>query len=327
MARFSLAITALASSLATALIGVYPTEAQQPFPTKVIKIVNPLPAGSAPDVVVRLVAEQLSQLYGQQVIVENRPGANGLVAAQAVAAAPPDGYTLLLGVSAIFTVLPAQKDKIPIDVNRDLIPVGLMGGGAMYIAVSPKLGVSTLAEFIALAKSRPNEIVIGTNPAGTLPHFAALALAKKGNIPLIVAPYAKGGTMDAIKDIMGGHVHATIEAYAGLRGAVQSGDLKAIAVMSPERNPLLPTVPTAAETIPGLSAVGFMALVAPAGTPEPVVARLNDGLRSALMVASVKQRLDEFDMQKPILTPAATKALIESEERLWWPLVKEIESK
>jgi len=327
MPRFFLAATTLAIMLAAASISAAPVTAQESFPTKPIRIINPLPAGSAVDVVARMVGEQLTGLWRQQVVVENRPGAGGALAAQAVANAPPDGYTLLVGAGTIFTILPAQQNKLAIDVNRDLVPIGLMGGGAMYLAVPPSLGVSSLPEFVALAKSRPREIVVGTNGAGTLPHFAALALAKMGDVPITVVPYATGGTMAAISDIMGGRVHATIESMSALRGAVEAGDLKLIAVMSPERAPIFPDLPTAAETVPGLSAVGFMSLAAPAGTPEYVVRRLSEGLRYALQTPVVKQRLDEFDMQRPILTPAETKAYIENEEKLWWPLVKEIESK
>jgi tripartite-type tricarboxylate transporter receptor subunit TctC len=129
--------------------------------------------------------------------------------------------------------------------------------------VPPKLGVSSFAEFVAVAKSKPGEIVVGTNGAGTLPNLAGLALAKMGNIPVTIVPYNQGGTPAAIADIMGGRVHATIEAVFGLRGALQSGDLKLIGVMSPRPDPDFPEVPVIATTVPGFSAVGFMSLAAP----------------------------------------------------------------
>jgi tripartite-type tricarboxylate transporter receptor subunit TctC len=327
MPRLFLAVTTIATMLAVTSIVGGPAMAQETFPSRSIRVINPLPAGSAVDVIARMVGEQLTGLWHQPVVVENRPGAGGALAAQAVAGAPPDGYTLLVGAGTIFTILPAEQNKLTIDVNRDLVPLGLMGGGAMYIAVPPSLGVSSLPELIALAKSRPQEIVVGTNGAGSLPHFAALALAKMGNVPITIVPYSTGGTMAAISDIMGGRVHATIESMSALRGALQAGDLKLIAVMSPERAGIFPDLPTAAETIPGLSAVGFISLAAPAGTPGYIVRRLSEGLRHALQTSIVKQRLDEFDMQRPILTPEDTKAYIENEEKLWWPLVREIESK
>jgi tripartite-type tricarboxylate transporter receptor subunit TctC len=303
------------------LFGAMPSPAQVHFPEHPVKIVMPLPAGSALDVVMRLVGEQLARRWGQRVVIENRPGGIGLVAAQAVATAPPDGHTLLGGAAFIFTILPAGKDKLPIDVNRDFTQIGLIGGGPMYLAVSPKLGVSSLSEFAELARVKPQGILIGTNAAGTLPHFAALALARKGGIPVTVVPYGTGGTVEAIRDILGGRVHATIEAMSGLRGAIEAGDLKVIAVMSPER--ISDSLPTVAEAVPGLTAVGWMSLAAPAGTPEAIIRRLSDDLRTALEAPIVGQRLDEFGMRMAATTPAQTKAFVEGEQQLWWPIVKE----
>ena len=193
----------------------------------------------------------------------------------------------------------------------------------MFIAVSPKLGVATFPEFVALARSKPGQIAVGTNGAGTLPHFAGLVLEKKGNVPITVVPYNQGGTMAAVADVMGGRVHGTIEGVFGLRGPLQSGDLKLIGQMVPQREPEFPDVPAVAETIPGLSAVGFMSLTAPAKTPEHIIRRLSEGLSQALDSPSVKQRFAEIGVPIRNLTPAQTKAFIENEQRIWWPLVKE----
>jgi tripartite-type tricarboxylate transporter receptor subunit TctC len=313
----------LPAVLVAALIGVAPVMAQDSFPTKPIRIIIPTPVGSAPDVLARLVGEQLTGLLHQPVIMENRPGGGGIIAAQAVTAASPDGYTLLGGVTSIFTILPAQKAGLPFDVNRDFAQIGLIQRAPPYIAVPSRLGVGSLPELIALAKLRPHEMVIGTNGTGTLPHFAALALAKMGNIPITVVPYASGGSAAVITDILGGRVQAVIDGLAVLRGTLQSGDLKLIAVMSPERDPSFPDLPTVAETVPGLTAVGWMSLSAPIGTPEHIVRRLNEGLRRVLEMPSINHRFDELGAQVKIMTPAETKAFIESEQKLWWPIVKE----
>jgi tripartite-type tricarboxylate transporter receptor subunit TctC len=308
--------------VATSLVAA-PTVAQD-FPTKPIKIVLPVPAGSALDVATRAIADQLTARWGQQVLIEARPGAGGLIAGQAVANAPADGYTLVGGPASLFTILPAQKDKLPIDVNRDFAQVGMIvGSGIMFIAVTPKLGVSTFPEFVALAKSKPGQIAIGTNGAGTLPHFSGLVLEKKGGVPITVVPYNQGGTMAAVADIMGGRVHGTIEGVFGLRGPLQSGDLKLIGQMAPARMPEYPDVPTVAETLPGLTAIGFMSLAAPAATPEPILRRLSEGLRQALDSPSVKQRYADLGVPIRNMTPAETKAFIENEQKIWWPLVKE----
>jgi tripartite-type tricarboxylate transporter receptor subunit TctC len=247
-----------------------------------------------------------------------------LIAGQAVATAAPDGYTLVGGPASLFTILPAQKDKLPIDVNKDFAHIGMIVGSAvLFIAASPKLGISTFPEFVALAKSKPGQIAVGTNGAGTLPHFAGLVLEKKGNVPITVVPYNQGGTMAAVSDIMGGRVHATIEGVFGLRGPLQSGDLKLIGQMALTPEPEFPNVPTVAETIPGISAIGFMNLAAPAATPEPILRRLAEGLREALDSPKVKQRYADLGIPIRNMTPAQTKAFIENEQKVWWPLVKE----
>lgn len=324
MSRFLLSAIIPATVLAMASVGA---SAETIFPVRPIKILLPTPSGSAPDVIMRVVGERLTAHWGQQVIVENRPGAGGALAAQAVATAQPDGHTLLGAVGSIFQILPAQKEKIRIDVNRDLIQVGMVtGANPMFVAVSPRLGITTFPQFVALAKSKPQGILVGTNGTGTLPNFAGLAIAKKGNIPITVVPYAQGGTLAAISDIMGGRVQATIEAIAGLRGQLQSGDLKLIGVMSDGRDPAYPQVPAIAETVPGLAAIGFMSLAAPTGTPREVVLRLNETLNQALETASVKRRFAELSMPIKIATPEETKSFVENEEKLWWPMVRELEA-
>jgi tripartite-type tricarboxylate transporter receptor subunit TctC len=314
----------LIAMLVAVAIGVAPAKAQDQFPTKPIRIVLPVPAGSALDVATRAIADELTARWGQQVLVEARPGGGGLIAGQAVATAAPDGYTLVGGPASLFTILPAQKEKLPIDVNKDFAHIGMIVGSAvLFVAASPKLGISTFPEFVALAKSKPGQIAVGTNGAGTLPHFAGLVLEKKGNVPITVVPYNQGGTMAAVSDIMGGRVHATIEGVFGLRGPLQSGDLKLIGQMALTPEPEFPNVPTVAETIPGISAIGFMNLAAPAATPEPILRRLAEGLREALDSPKVKQRYADLGIPIRNMTPAQTKAFIENEQKVWWPLVKE----
>ena len=267
MVRKLLAATFLGATLAVAAIGPTSAAAEGKYPSRPVKIVVSLPAGAGPDIRARIIAEQLTKTWGQQVVVENRPGGGGLIGVQALLSAPADGHTLLVALASTFTILPAQKGNLPVDVNRDLIPIGLLGNKGLLVAVSPKLGVGTLAELIALAKKEPEKIIVGTNPAGTLPHMAARLLVELSKAPLTVLPYATGGTNEAIRDILGGRIHAVVEGRPGLKGALASGDLKALAVMSYERQLNALDLPTAAETVPGLTAVGWQALVAPKGTP------------------------------------------------------------
>src|SRR6476620_9519350 len=314
----------LIAMLVAVAIGVAPAQAQDQFPTKPMRIVLAVPAGSALDVATRAIADELTARWGQQVLVEARPGAGGLIAGQAVATAAPDGYTLVGGPASLFTILPAQKERLPIDVNRDFTQIGMIvGSGVMFIAVSPKLGVATFSEFVALAKSKPGQIAVGTNGAGTLPHFAGLVLEKKGNVPITIVPYNQGGTMAAVADIMGGRVHGTIEGVFGLRGPLQSGDLKLIGQMAPQREPEYPKIPTVSETNTGISAIGFMTLAAPAGVPESIQRRLADGLRQALDSPVVKKSYADLGVPIRNYTPEQTKAFVENEQKIWWPLVRE----
>jgi tripartite-type tricarboxylate transporter receptor subunit TctC len=323
MVRSFFAATIFAALFGATAIGPSQADEQDKYPSRPVRIVVTFPAGSSPDIRTRIIAEQLTKIWGQQVVVENRPGGGGLIAVQAVLSTAADGHSLLVAGTSTFTVLPAQKDKLPIDVNRDLIPIGLVANEAMVIAASPKLGVNALADLMALAKKEQHKIIIGTMAAGTLPHLAGRLLVERSKAPMTVLPYATGGTNEAIRDIMGGRVHVVIDGRPGLKGALDAGDLKAIAIMSSERQPSLPDLPTAAETVPGLTAVGFLALVAPKGTPTPIVQQLGDDLRKALEAPDVRSRIEQTGTPFRPIFSAELVRFVESEQRLWWPIVKE----
>jgi len=300
----------------------------QTYPTRPVKIVVPLPVGSTPDIGARIIAEQLTKMRDQQVIVENRPGGGGVIGVQAVLSAVPDGYTLFYGMASIFTVLPAQNNKLTFDVNRDLTPIGLTGAEGMVLAVSPKLGVNTLSELIALAKEHPYKFIVGTNPAGTLPHLAARLFVSLSQAPMTVVP-STGGTNEAIREIMGGRGHAVIEGLPGLvRSAIDAGDLKALAIMTPARVPTAPDIPTAAETLPGLTAVGWAALFAPKGTPQAIVQQLSEDLRKALEDPDFRARFETIGSTPfQAIYTAELARFIESDQKLWWPVVNDAELK
>jgi tripartite-type tricarboxylate transporter receptor subunit TctC len=257
-------------------------------------------------------------------VIENRPGAGGVLGVQAVLSAPADGYVLLASVSSVFTVLPAQKDKLPFDVNHDLIPIASTSSEGMVLAVSSKLGVNHLADLIALAKAQPNKLIIGTNPAGSLPHLAGVLFTKLAGAPITVIPYSRGGTSEAIREILGGRIHAVIEARNGLQAQIDSGDLKALAIMTPERVPATPNLPTAMETVPGLQAIGFTGIFAAKGTSDAIVQRLAVSIDRALNTPEIKTRLEQTGSPfQPRLTTDFAR-FIEAEQKLWWPVVKEI---
>jgi tripartite-type tricarboxylate transporter receptor subunit TctC len=294
----------------------------QTYPTRPVKIIVPLPPGSAPDVRHRLIAQALTQLWGQQVIVENRPGGGGIIGTRALLSDQPDGHTLLAALASIYMILPAQHEKLPFDVNTDMIPIGLTAYEGLVMACSPKLGVKSLAGFIALAKKMPDKLVIGTNPAGSLPHITAKLFVDLTKTGVAVVPYSTGGTADAIRDIMGGRVHAVIDGWASLRGGIESKDLTPLAILSPKPVAMLPNLPAAAATVPGFTSIGWQALTARRGTPETVVRVLGDSLRKVLADPQLQKRLEDTGPEFQPLYGAELTRFIQDEQKFWLPLAK-----
>jgi tripartite-type tricarboxylate transporter receptor subunit TctC len=320
--RMKMPLASLAAFALAISINVSPAVAQDTYPSRPVRIILTLPAGSAPDVRLRVIGNQLTAIWGRQVVIENRPGGAGALGVQALLAAPADGYTLLATVGSVFTVLPMQPNKVPFDVNRDLIPVALSSNEGMVFAVSPKLGVNNLAEFIALAKAQPETLAIGTNPWGSLPHLAARLFVKSAEASVTVVP-STGGTNEAIREILGGRIHGVIEGRPGLKAHLDTGDLKALAIMTRERASVLPNLPSAAETVPGLVAVGWVGIFAPKGLPKPIVQRLAASIREAMEAPEVMARLEQTGTPyRPLFTDDFAH-FIEAEQKLWWPVVKE----
>lgn len=299
-----------------------PASAQEKYPARTVKIINSLAAGSATDVRARVIASELTKLWSQQAIVENRPGGGGVLSVQAVLSAPADGHTLLAAPGSIFALLPAQNVALNFDVNRDLIPIGLTSVEPMVIAVSPSLGVASMAELIALAKRKPQEIVIGTNAAGSFPHLTAALLAERTGAPFTILPYSTGGAVEAVKDVTAGRVHVIIEARSGILGHLNSGDLKALAVMNDERMKSMPEVPATAETLQGLRAVGWSGLAAPRGTPDAVLRQLGEDLRRVLENPEVLKRIDQIGTPFRPLYGADFSRFIAEEQKQWWPVMR-----
>ena len=321
--RMRMTAASLTTLLVATSVNSQPGVAQAIYPSQPVRIVLSLPPGSAPDIRVRLIGNELTTIWGRQVVIENRAGAGGVLGVQAVLSAPADGYTLLSSVSSVFTILPAQRYTLPFDVNRDLVPIALTGSEGMVLAVSPKLGVNSLAEFIALAKAQPDKLIIGTNPAGSLPHLAARLFATLTKASVTVVPYSTGGTNEAIREILGGRIHGVIEARSGLNAHFASGDLRALAIMARERVTTAPDLPTAAETVPGLVAVGWSGIFASKRVLDVIVQRLAASIRQVLETPEIKTRLEQTGTPfRPLFTGDFAR-FIEAEQKLWWPVAKE----
>jgi tripartite-type tricarboxylate transporter receptor subunit TctC len=294
------------------------------YPTRAVRVIADAAPGSGPDVAVRIVAERLSQLWGKPVVVANHPGAGGALAVTQASAAAPDGYTLFMPSLSVFLAVPGRAPNLPVRLPRDFAPVGSIADQPMIIAVAPSLGVSTLPELIALAKKRPGEISYAATGIGRLSHLTGELLQDLAGIKLLLIPYSSGGPAQAIADVMGGRIPMVIEAYQGIAGGLQSGALKAIATASSKRLPDFPNLPTVAETLPGFEAVGGQAVVAPVGTPEPIIAKVSADLRRVLEDPEIRKQFAARGAYVRPMTPAEVLAFIDAQQRQWEPILKRI---
>ncbi len=312
------------ATLAVLLAALATTPAPaQDYPTRPVRIISDSAPGSAIDVIIRIVADRLTQIWGQQVVAVNQPGAGGSIAARAAAQAAPDGYTLFVAALSTFVAPPGAAANLPIQVPRDFLPVGYFGGAPMFITAASWLEVKTLPELIALAKKKPGELSYGTNGPGRLTHLTGELLASRAGIKLLMIPYS-GGTAQVLNDVMGKRIPLVIEAYSGLAGAIQGKTVVPLAVAAAKRLPSFPDVPTAAETLPGFQAGGWQVVLAPTGTPDAIVRKVNADLIKALSDPATRKLLARFHRDERQLTPGETTAFVQGEQKTWAPILKQI---
>ncbi len=318
----------LIAALAVVAMGgtaIQPALAQQSFPSRAITLVVPFPAGGGNDALARLVAERMSKPLGQQVVVENRGGAGGTVATRAIAKSPPDGHTILLTYTGTLAINPTLYSNAGYNPRKDFTPIGSIGTLTSVLVSNPKLPVKSTGELITYAQANPGKINYGFVP-GTVGHISTEMFARSANIKLTNIPYKGNG--NAIADLMGGHVSMMMLSILPVIGQIQSGTLNALAVASPARSSLIPNVPTIAESgVPGFSAVISYGLSAPAGTPRPIIERLNKELQAALADETLRKRLDAEGGQVVAGTPEDYAAMIDAEEKKWGALVKNLDLK
>ena len=291
-------------ALATALIAAAPLTAfaQAAYPDKPIKLVVPYPPGGSTDPVARLLATDIGARVGQPVVVDNRPGAAGSIGTEAVARAAPDGYTILLHTSVIATD-PTLKKNAPYDVKRDLAPITLAVTGPYLVVVNPSLPVSNIAELIAYAKANPGKLFYGSAGQGSSGHLIGELFKAAAGIEMTHVPYKGGGP--SITGLMGNEVQLLFDTLGGSRALAESGKLRAIAVTSPTRSSVMPSVPTVGESgLKGFEAVYWLGIFAPAKTPQPVIDKLYRELKTSLDDPSVKAKLLEQGNVAQALPPA-----------------------
>jgi tripartite-type tricarboxylate transporter receptor subunit TctC len=311
----------LALACAALSLGAAPAPAQSAYPVKPVRAIVQGAAGSGPDVIARLVFDELGRMWQQPVVVVNQPGGGGVVAARAAAAADADGYTLYVPTITTFVIMPLLHPGLEVDLLRDFSYIGLLGETPMMLAVAPSIGVRTVQELVTLAKRRPGELFYAANNRGSLPHLTGELFRIRTGIDLNFVPYP--GAAAGLQDVMGGRVAMIIESVGALSGAAKTGSIQPLAVASPHRLPQLPELPTVAEAVPGFSAVGWMVLAAPARTAGAVTSQVNRDLNAVLGHPELQRRFrDTGALPRPV-SPQATAEFIRAEQALWLPVVQQ----
>ncbi|RYY87440.1 MAG: tripartite tricarboxylate transporter substrate binding protein [Comamonadaceae bacterium] len=287
---------------------------------KVLRIVVPFPPGGSTDLLARRIGEKLAAALGQTVVVENRPGAGGTVGAQSVARSAPDGATLLMGVTGSNAIAQALYPNLPYDVIKDFAPVSMVVSAPLVVAVNPAVKADTLAEFIQLARARPGSISFGSAGNGTSMHLTGEMFKQATRTSMVHIPYR--GSAGMLTDLMSGQVEATFGDLLVVMPQIEAGKVRALAVTSRQRNPMLPNVPTVAESgYPGFEALSWQGIFAPAGTPPDVVSKLSVEINKAMKSPDIQGYFAPRGFLVEGTTPAVFKAFVESEVKKWTPIV------
>jgi len=307
--------------LASALGGNCDVARAQAYPNRTITLVVPFPPGGSTSIVGRLVADKMSDLLGQSIVVDNRGGAGGTIGTKAVAKSDPDGYTLLLGYTGTLAIGPSLYRHVGYDPRKDFAPIGMIGHAPSSLVVHPSFPARTVAELVAYAKANPGKVNFGSAGIGTVGHITGEYFAMETGIQIVHIPYK--GTGPAMSDLLGGHIPMSFSPIATTAANVKAGLLRALAVTSVHRNHLLPEVPTMIEAgVSGFDATLAYGLVAPAGTPPAVVDRLNKALRGALASEDVRKQLEFDGTEITSSTPEQYADFIDKDEKKWSELVK-----
>src|SRR5580765_4071543 len=312
---------------AAALALVLSTSAQaQDYPNKPITFVTPAAAGNSPDVVTRIVADKLTQLWKQQIVVINRPGAGGLIAAQAAAALPKDGYSIYMTQASTWTVLPIQQEsKMPFDLHKSFVPVGMIGEQPIAVGVNKDVKANSVAELVKLANGTKDGMLFAATNRGGQAHLTGELMRDRGKVNMSFVHAA--GAAVSINDVIAGRIPIMFEGLAGLAPGIQGGGVRLLGVASRQRLPNLPNLPAINETVPGVVSSGWIVLMAPAGTPETIIQKVNADLRKVVAMPEVIERFQVLGTYTRDLTPEQTGEFIRSEERLWWPIVRQVNQK
>jgi len=313
---------ALALAIAVCVSAVQAGAQSSNYPDRPIKILVGFSAGGGTDVVARILAQKLTETFGQTAVVENRTGASGLIAAEAVAKSAPDGYTLMMGSQTTLAVAPTLYRKTALDASRDFAGVAMSGISPLVLVVHPSVPARSVNDIIALAKAKPGTINFGSGGLGTTPHMTGELFASVAGIKLTHVAYR--GEAPAINDLIGGKIPLLFANLSAVIGNIRVGQLRALAVTSAQRTAVAPEIPTVAEAgLPGFAAATWFALVAPAGTPGELLTLLNGQVKRALAEPDVKRRFADLGMTAEDSTPDGLDAYIRSEIAKWTKVIRD----
>ncbi len=294
----------------------------QPFPNRPVTLIVPVPPGGILDYVARLVAPPLAKILAQSVVVENKSGASGNIAATFVARAKPDGYTLLVGYSMFHVGNPTLFSQLQWDPLRDFAPVAMLAVSPHLVAVHPSLPVNNLQELVAYARANPGKVNYGTPGNGSVPHVGVELFKQIAKINLTQVPYKGSGPM--MLDVISGQVQMTVATPPSVMSHIQAGKLRGLAIAAKTRSPLLPDVPTSAESgYPGFELEAWVALFAPAGTPPDAVKRLTDALKQVLDTEEIRKATSNSGIEARYMPPAQLDQVVRIDLEYWSKVIRE----
>jgi len=293
---------------------------QAQYPTKPVRLVVPYPPGGPTDFVGRAVAAKLTELLGQQMVVDNRPGAGTVIASEMIARAAPDGYNLLFGTGGGTFLAPLILPKVPYDPQKDYAPVAMLVMSPQVLVVHPSTGANSVKELIAVAKAKPGQFNFSSVGTGTSPHLGGELFKSLAGVDIVHVPYK--GTAPSMTDLIAGRVQLAFSSIPTVLTHVQAGRLRMLGTGGTKRSPALPDIAPIAESLPGFELVTWYALFAPAGTPAAIVNRLNTETAKVLKDADIQKRFGEQGLETTIMTPQELKRYTENDVSRWSRLIK-----
>ena len=318
MLKFELSRRLAQYAAALLLLG---SAAVQAFPTKPVRIIIGFPPGGGIDIVARMIQPKLSEGLGQPVVVENRPGANGVLGMDAAAKSAPDGHTIFLGTLGNFSVNPALYPSLPFNVDKQFMPLTQLASVSFILYTNPNVPAKTVPELVAFAKASPNPLTFSSSGSGGLPHLSGELFAAVNGIKMTHIPYK--GSAPSISDVMSGQVHMTFEAAAAGIQHVKSGRLRALAATGGKRLDFMPELPTIAESVPGFKVVNWYGMAVPAGTPRDVVNRLHAEVAKVLAMPEIKEKMLAIGTDPIASTPEEFAQFLKAETLQWGKVVRE----